>query len=554
MAYVNCLTLRGIKGSALTHAELDNNFLCLDTALNSLNNYVNTNFLPLSGGSLNGPLSACTGGIYVNDLFSCDTDINVNSNVIINGNVTVWGTATTLNTQVINSQSNVITLNASGNTTTAQGGGIVLEDALGPGSSASILFSGGCWHIEPAVCSLVLSGDTNIWGNLYINGNLFNVGGTDFTNIIVSAFTADSYSGTSSPYITGYSASYVYLTTFDTPNITSATTIDINGLGVLDIVKVGEYGLIPLDPYDILSGVTYYLIYNGTNMQLLTSEPVNDTITYTTFQGPIPINIGGVIVGTTFSAATIQQVFDTLFYPYQSPTFTSFYIQELGVQFPTFEVGYSITGGNYTFLWNTSYPANVKSNSIIIKNQINTTISTPVTGMSNDFTEVITLPTLTNSAPGTYTWKILGTRTNNTSIPLRNYTATWRYRRYWGNSVDPIPTSGMVTTLAYQDINGHAKFYNPLSASSAFPFSGAPGTYKYICYPSTAPDVTLIQDQLTLLNMAMADPTDGFLTPTLNNNWYYYTLPIINQYGISNIYKCFRSKYQLGAAINIRVT
>lgn len=59
MAYVNCLTLRGIKGSALTHGELDNNFLCLDTAISSLNNYVSTNFLPLSGGSITGPLSAC---------------------------------------------------------------------------------------------------------------------------------------------------------------------------------------------------------------------------------------------------------------------------------------------------------------------------------------------------------------------------------------------------------------------------------------------------------------------------------------------------------------
>ena len=558
MAYVNCLTLRGIKGSALTHGELDNNFLCLDTAISSLNNYVSTNFLPLSGGSITGPLSACTGGVYVNDLFACDNnEINVNANVIINGNMTVWGTATTLNTQVINSQANILTLNASGNTATAQGGGIILEDALGPGSSASILFSGGCWHIEPAVCDLVISGDTNIWGDLYLNGNLISVGGTSgYQNIIVSAYTADNYSAVSDPYITGYSASYVYITTFDTPNITSATTIDINGIGVLDIVKVGEDGLVPLEEGDILTGVTYYLIYNGENMQLLTSEPVNNPVTYTTYLGPTTAAVGGQPVGTTFSAATIQQVFDSIFYTYQSSTFTSFYIQQLGVTAPTYEVGYSITGGNYTFLWGTSFPANVKPNSIIIKNNVNATISTPVTGMSNDYSEVITLPTITNSGAGTYTWKISGTRTNNTAITPnpRTYTATWRYRRYWGNSTDPIPTSGMVTTLAYQDINGHSKYYNPSSATSAFPFSGAPGTYKYICYPSTAPDVVLIQDQLTLLNMAMADPTDGFLTPTPNNNWYYYSLPIVNQYGITNTYKCFRSKYQLGAAINIRVT
>ena len=31
MAYVNCLTLRGIKGSALTHGELDNNYVYVKT-------------------------------------------------------------------------------------------------------------------------------------------------------------------------------------------------------------------------------------------------------------------------------------------------------------------------------------------------------------------------------------------------------------------------------------------------------------------------------------------------------------------------------------------
>lgn len=40
--FTNCLTLRGIKGSALTHAELDNNFICLDTGLSNLSNVVNS--------------------------------------------------------------------------------------------------------------------------------------------------------------------------------------------------------------------------------------------------------------------------------------------------------------------------------------------------------------------------------------------------------------------------------------------------------------------------------------------------------------------------------
>jgi hypothetical protein len=155
MAFINCLTLRGIKGSALTHAELDNNFLCLDNGLVTLNNYVNSTFLPISGGTLTGPLTACSAGIYVNDLFACGPGgINVNSSVTIYGDVTVWGSATTLNTQYVNTQSNIIYLNVSGNTATAQGGGIVLTDGIGPGLDASITFSGGCWNFNPPLCGL----------------------------------------------------------------------------------------------------------------------------------------------------------------------------------------------------------------------------------------------------------------------------------------------------------------------------------------------------------------------------------------------------------------
>jgi hypothetical protein len=58
----------------------------------TLNNYVNSTFLPISGGTLTGPLTACSAGIYVNDLFACGPGgINVNSSVTIYGDVTVWG-------------------------------------------------------------------------------------------------------------------------------------------------------------------------------------------------------------------------------------------------------------------------------------------------------------------------------------------------------------------------------------------------------------------------------------------------------------------------------
>ena len=447
--FTNCLTLRGIKGSALTHAELDNNFVCLDSGLSSLSNVVN---------SLSGLTSNAISGLTYD--------------------------------------SGVLTIT----------------------------------EMDGQTHSVNIGGSSNT-----------------YTNILVSATTANNYTATSIPTLSGYNASYVYITTFDQSNTSSGYTINIDGLGVLDITKVGEEGLVPIEEGDIVSGVTYYMVYNGDNMQLLVSPPVDNPTTYTTFNGPTTAAVGGTPVGSTFTDATMQQVFDSIFYTYQSSTFSSFYIQQLGASQPTYEVGRSISGGNYTFLWGTTYPANVKTGTTKIYNNINTVISTPTSGMTNDGIEVISIPTITNNSSTSYTWKIGATRTNNTSMTQRTYGVTWRFRRYWGNSVDDTPTSGMVQTFAYQDLNG-------TTTTGVYPFSAASGTYKHICLPSTAPSATLFRDNLTLLNMAMADPTDGYTTATPNGNWYYRTVNIPNQYGIVNTYKCFRSKYQLGGQISINVT
>jgi hypothetical protein len=53
------LTLRLIKGSKLTFAELDTNFVSLKNAIHTVNNNLN-NYLPLTGGTLTGSLSATT--------------------------------------------------------------------------------------------------------------------------------------------------------------------------------------------------------------------------------------------------------------------------------------------------------------------------------------------------------------------------------------------------------------------------------------------------------------------------------------------------------------
>jgi uncharacterized protein YceK len=58
-------------------------------------------------------------------------------------------------------------------------------------------------------------------------------------------------------------------------------------------------------------------------------------VRYTNLQ-PVPQTLGGVLVGTTFNSMPIQQVLDTLLYPYAKPQFTSYNI--LGIS-SIYEVG-----------------------------------------------------------------------------------------------------------------------------------------------------------------------------------------------------------------------
>lgn len=204
----NCpLTLRLIKGSKLTFAELDNNFLSLAGCIDTLQSNIYGNFLNLTGGTLTGPLTACT-GIYTDELHSCNDMLTVWSDITINGDVTINGSATTINTEVIQSQDNSIVLNYSGTHLTAISGGIIVEDGQSDGVDSSILTdTNGNWVFTPGISSSTLSACTGIWtSNLYgcspitVHDNIQSVGSlaTGLTSFafgyITSAFGNYSHS------------------------------------------------------------------------------------------------------------------------------------------------------------------------------------------------------------------------------------------------------------------------------------------------------------------------------------------------------------------------
>jgi hypothetical protein len=95
----------------------------------------------------------CTNPLIVETVNACS------SGITINGNVTINGSATTINTEVIQSKDNNIILNYSGTHLTALNGGITVEDGQSNGvDSVLYIDSDGCWHADPGFCDLTVDG------------------------------------------------------------------------------------------------------------------------------------------------------------------------------------------------------------------------------------------------------------------------------------------------------------------------------------------------------------------------------------------------------------
>jgi len=364
-----------------------------------------------------------------------------------------------------------------------------------------------------------------------------NLGSPTYNQYVnVTASTPDNYIGVADPVIfSGYQTDVVYIITFTDTNITSATTINIDGQGVLDLFVPTENGLEGPVPSGLTPNTTYFMVYNGDSMQVFDTDPTSNPLTYTS---PIPIvnAIGGILPGMTFSAATMQQMWDTLLYPYLNPSISSFSIAS---QSTGLEIGDSIIGGARTFNWSTLYTGNIKPNTFVIKN-LNTgvIISTPASGMTNDGTEIITIPSVTRTSAGSQSWQIYAKSKKNVTI-ARNFSVTWYNRIYYGNS--PL------TTLTASDITGLTNTNLTTSSLGTYVFAG--GDYKYICIPVALNNPTLFRDVSTNLSVAMAGVSDGYTI--LNNGYKVQQVIVTNAFGINITYDVYRSKNTLGGAINI---
>lgn len=243
--------------------------------------------------------------------------------------------------------------------------------------------------------------------------------------------------------------------------------------------------------------------------------------TYTTTE-PTTETVGGIAAGTSYVAATMQEVWDDLLHAYQSPAFSSFLMT--GVT--DVEVGTNLEGVK-TFTWATTNSSNVAASSISI---------TDVTGgtgviessLANTGSKTHTFPSpTTRNTAGTYRFTITGTNTQSASF-TRNLDLNFYWKVYYGESAETSLNEAQIEALR---VGG-------LQAAFAATYAFSASNYKYLCFPTALGAVSSFKDAATGLDVPFESPS---------------TVSVTNSKGVTTNYYVYRSTNVLGAAINIIV-
>lgn len=217
---------------------------------------------------------------------------------------------------------------------------------------------------------------------------------------------------------------------------------------------------------------------------------------------PMAIAVGGAAIGTTFSG-TVQDALDKILYPYQAPTFSSFYIDGVAT---TYEVGDTFAGGDVTFRWTTTNSANVKPNSINCNG---------VTGLADTGSNAQNIASVTKTTATVQVYTISALSTVDASFS-RNFNLVWSLKRYWGVSA--------LTELTDDDIKAmSSEFATNRIKSVTYDCTG--GRYFYFAYPTSFGD----------LNNTKVNGLSW-------NDWVLVKRDFINIFGVTipfNIYRSF---------------
>ncbi len=290
----------------------------------------------------------------------------------------------------------------------------------------------------------------------------------------------------------------------------------------------------------IEEGKTYQLnaepwAYDVTDWTELVFNPSTD-IFYTNLN-PVPVTLGGIIAGTTFDHVNITGVMDMLLYPQLTPAFSYFHVD--GYASMAFDVGHVFPSGSHLFQWHTTNGAYVVLNSVSIYDY--TGGVTLATGLANDGSESIVIPyAITKTVKANHSFRV---RAENTShVFFAGYmTMSWLWRRYVGNSMDPMLDEAGIEALTTS---------NALTGSVGGTFSFTSPGYKYFAIPTSSGAATVARDTGTNLNVAMADASDGYGEPGAIGS---RLLTLTNVNGYSHNYRIYRTKHVINGSMSILI-
>ena len=365
------------------------------------------------------------------------------------------------------------------------------------------------------------------------------------------------YATFSTPNIATYSTNNIYLVDFLYTNNTNVVSLNINNIGTVSIFKYDISGTASIDVYNLkgatgsIAGPIYSLSYNGNYFQLI-SDPLN-SYTNTNYTATA---IGGVPPISAFNGLTLKSVLNELIYP-ESQTKITFF----GVYGPTSgfstqsnirvndvqEVGYYVYPGTFSFMWTVSTASGYITASNLYSNRLfdNNKGDYGVGGINNGL--VWTASVVRGATYGGYGFPLVQTFAytnmirNDGLVTYVPATIEWRYRYYFGSST----YSGITNSLPNL-YNNNLLLVNPFGNYNV-PYDGTIGTYKWFILPSK--DGATISNFLYRgMSVPMADETDGF---TYSDNGINYTLRgILNTYGLTVSYKCYRSKNIINATLS----
>jgi hypothetical protein len=238
----------------------------------------------------------------------------------------------------------------------------------------------------------------------------------------------------------------------------------------------------------------------------------------------MPEEVGSFQAGTTFTDATLDNLFTGLLYPYQVPSFTA--SDDLPKTY--YEVGEEVSSVIIT-LENLSNQQNIASESISIKNGGTTLVS----GLSHtDFPYTHNFsPALTYTSPQSVRFTVEAKDTREDTITANTSYTYWRRRYFWGNVASE--------TISASDLSTFDSYINDADPFRDYDFSAVNGGYQFFVWPTAFSIPGGFEEGPAQFPVVVTE--DAFFTDTDTNGFSYGTITNTNSYGVSTTYRVYRS-------------